>query len=369
MNSVAPSTSLTHDPSSTRPLPSRPEMERAFLNSDQGYDGIFYTAVKSTGIFCRPSCPAKTPLLENVEFMGTVKMALFAGYRPCLRCRPLELDGPGPEWVRRLLAALEKSPDQRFADSDLRSMGIDPARARRYFTNTFGLSFHAYCRGRRLAKALQVIRNGGSLDDAVFESGYESHSGFRESFRKIFGHPPGQSGTLDYIQLAWINTPLGPMIAGATVAGICLLEFTDRRMLEKELELLRRRLKKPLLPGETEHHRQLRAELKDYFSAARKEFTVAFVRVGSEFESRVWNELLRIPHGQVRSYEDIARRIGQPRAVRAVGRANGMNRIAILIPCHRAISKNGDFGGYGGGLWRKRLLLHLERTAESLTSV
>lgn len=341
-------------------------MERAFLTSDRGYDGIFYPAVKSTGIFCRPSCNARKPLLENIEFMATAKMALFAGYRPCLRCRPLDLGGDGPEWVKRLLAELERSPDRRFTNSDLLTMGIDPARARRYFTSTFGLTFQAYCRGRRLGKALETIRGGGSLDDAVFESGYESHSGFRESFVKTFGCPPGQAEPLECIQLAWLNTPVGPMIAGATSAGICLLEFTDRRMLETELGFLRRRLGKPLLPGETEHHRKLKVELKEYFSGTSKAFSVPVLQIGSEFEGRVWTELLRIPYGKVRSYEEIAVRIGQPRAVRAVGRANGMNRIAILIPCHRVINKNGDLGGYGGGLWRKRLLLHLERTAESL---
>ena len=243
--------------------------------------------------------------------MASVKMALFAGYRPCLRCRPLELSSPDPEWLSRLFAAIEQCPDERFTDSNLRSMEIDPARVRRYFRKAFGLTFQEYCRGRRLARALQVIRDGGSLDDAVFQSGYESHSGFREAFLTMFGHSPGQSGTLDCVQLGWVNTPLGPMVAGATTAGLCLLEFTDRRMLAGEFEFLRHRLKKPLIPGETEHHRQLRAELKDYFAAARKEFAVPVTFIGSPFEHRVWSELAQIPHGDVRSYEEIAHRIGQ----------------------------------------------------------
>jgi AraC family transcriptional regulator of adaptative response/methylated-DNA-[protein]-cysteine methyltransferase len=339
-------------------------MERAFLNSDKTYDGVFFTAVKTTGIFCRPSCRAKKPLPQNVEFFGTVKASLFAGYRPCLRCRPLEAGRSHPEWVLHLLAVVEKSPSIRLSDADLRCMRIGPSRARRYFAKEFGLTFQAYCRGRRLSNALKSIRRGHMVDGAVFEGGHESHSGFRESLLKTFGRAPGQSRTLDCIRFAWIDTPLGPMIAGATADGICLLEFTDRRMLEREMERLHRRLSKPLVPGENSHHRQLRAELKEYFAGQRKQFCVPLVRVGTEFEKRVWDGLACIPHGEVRSYEAVARSIGHSQAVRAVGRANGMNCIAILIPCHRVVKKNGNMGGYGGGTWRKSFLLHMERTGD-----
>jgi AraC family transcriptional regulator, regulatory protein of adaptative response / methylated-DNA-[protein]-cysteine methyltransferase len=199
----------------------------------------------------------------------------------------------------------------------------------------------------------------------VFDSGYESHSGFRESFAKEFGRPPGQSAEVECVQLAWIDTPIGPMVAGAVQAGICLLEFTDRRMLESEMEFLRKRVKGPCLPGDSPYHGQLKAELQEYFAGSRKTFSLPLAQIGTEFEKRVWAELLKIPVGEVRSYEDIAASIGQPKAVRAVGRANGMNRISILIPCHRVVRKNGELGGYGGGLWRKRLLLDLERTGKT----
>ncbi len=351
--------------STDRPLPARPEMERAFFNSDRTYDGVFFTAVKSTGIFCRPSCPARKPRPENVEFFGSPKAALFAGYRACLRCRPLDNPNSRPDWMVRLLETVHHTRNARISGADLHAMGIDPARARRQFLKDYGLTFQAYCRAHRLCSALDFIRQGGTLDDAVFESGYESHSGFRESFQKTFGVPPGQAGTLDCIQLAWIETPVGPMIAGAAAEGICLLEFTDRRMLERELENLRRRLSKPLVPGENPHLSQLESELKEYFAGARREFTLPLVQNGSAFEKAVWDRLLQIPHGEVRSYEDIARLVGQPKAVRAVGRANGMNCIAILVPCHRVVRKNGDLGGYGGGVERKRFLLDLERTLKS----
>jgi AraC family transcriptional regulator, regulatory protein of adaptative response / methylated-DNA-[protein]-cysteine methyltransferase len=356
---------LTPELQHARPVPDRREMERAYLASDASYDGVFYVAVRSTGIFCLPSCRARKPLVKNVEFFSDAKSALFGGYRPCLRCRPM--DSSGPEWVSKLVAMVEDRPDTRITEQDLRDMGLEPARVRRHFERFFGLSFQAYCRARRLAKGFEVIRQGGSVDDAVYESGYESHSGFREEFHKLFGVPPAKAASADCIQVAWVETPIGPMIAGATDRGLCMLEFTDRRMFESEIQMLRTRLRAAVVPGESEHHEQIRDELQEYFDARRTEFTVPLVRTGTPFEERVWDELLRILHGETRSYEDIAREVGSPKAVRAVGRANGMNRIAVVIPCHRVLNKNGDLCGYGGGLWRKRLLLHLESSRQPLS--
>jgi AraC family transcriptional regulator of adaptative response/methylated-DNA-[protein]-cysteine methyltransferase len=239
-------------------------------------------------------------------------------------------------------------------------LGVEPARVRRYFHTRYGLTFQAYCRARRLAQAFERIRQGGTLDDAVFETGYESHSGFREAFQKTFGLPPGKTAEADCIRLAWLDTPMGPMIAGATDEGICLLEFTDRRMLEHQLVTLRRRFKAGLAPGRHAHLTTLRRELGEYFAGKRQDFDVPVAMRGTPFEMKVWQELQRIPYGETRSYADMAQRIGSPAAVRAVGRANGLNAIAIVVPCHRVVNKNGDLGGYGGGLWRKRRLLHLE---------
>jgi AraC family transcriptional regulator of adaptative response/methylated-DNA-[protein]-cysteine methyltransferase len=239
-------------------------------------------------------------------------------------------------------------------------MGLEPDRVRRYFAARYGLTFQAYCRARRLAGAFEQIRDGKSLDDAVFETGYESHSGFRDAFKRAFGRPPGQAVTADCIRVSWVDTPVGPMIAGATDKGLCLLEFTDRRMLEHQIDVLGRRFKTTLVPGSHKYLTQLETELAEYF-AGRRTFDVPVYAPGSPFEERVWRALLTIPHGETRSYEDIARQVGSPRGVRAVGRANGLNRIAIVIPCHRVVNKSGELGGYGGGLWRKRRLLHLER--------
>lgn len=340
-------------------LPSRPEMERAFMSGDATYDGIFLTGVRTTGIFCRPSCPAKKPLLENIEFFGNSHDAVFAGYRPCLRCRPMDNDFP--DWIRPLLDRIEKAPEEKLGAAEIRGLGIDPTRARRYFLKHHGMTFNAYCRGRRLGEAFTRIREGASLDDAAYDHGYESISGFRDAFRKTFGQAPGRIRGEEYIATSWIETPLGPMIAGAGRDGICFLEFTDRRGLEAQLGTLRRRFGKALVPGENGHTKQLSDELGLYFKGELKRFTPPLFYPGTKFQEEVWSRLLEIPYGETRSYAEMAAAVGSPNAVRAVGTANGANRIAIVIPCHRVVNKNGEMGGYGGGLWRKKFLLNLEQ--------
>ena len=344
------------------------EMERAFFGRDASYDGVFVTGVSTTGIFCRPSCPARKPHLRNLEFFDSVKAALFAGYRPCKRCRPLEADGSLPDWVEGLVTAVDANPDVRLRAPELRAMGISPERARRFFQTNYGLTFDAYCRSRRLGRALAGLRQGTDLDTAAEDAGYQSLSGFREAFRQHFGTPPGRGRRGAAALVTWIRTPLGPMIAAASDAGLCLLEFTDRRMLETQLAIVRRRLGIPLVPGRHEVLQQLQVELGEYFEGRRRSFGIAVHAPGTPFQERVWDELRRIPYGETRSYADIARALGNPGAVRAVGQANGMNRIAVILPCHRVVNSSGELGGYGGGVWRKRRLLTLESGAMRQTS-
>jgi AraC family transcriptional regulator of adaptative response/methylated-DNA-[protein]-cysteine methyltransferase len=342
-------------------------MERAFLESDASYDGIFVTGVRTTGIFCRPSCRARKPLPGNVEFFATVREALFAGYRPCRRCNPATPPGTVPDWVTCLLDTVEADPGRRLHDEDLRKRGVEPARARRYFLEHYGMTFHAYCRGRRLSGALRQLRSGESLDEVALGTGWDSHSGFREAFARTFGTAPGVARTAPdaAVVMTTIDTPLGPMVAGATDAGLCLLEFTDRRMLEAQMRRLQALLKQPLVPGEHPYLAQARDELTRYFDRTLTDFTVPLVFRGTPFEERVWRELCRIPYGTTLSYAVLAARVDSPGAQRAVGRANGMNRIAVIIPCHRVVNSDGKLGGYGGGLWRKHWLLALESGSSS----
>lgn len=344
-----------------RSLPPVSEMVRAYRARDPSYDGIFFVGVKTTGIFCRPTCPAKSPLPRNVEYFATPKEALFSGYRACKRCRPATLANR-PSWADALLQEIDRDPALRLRDGDLRARGLDPSTVRRFFTRNFAMTFHAYQRARRLSTALSSIRAGTSLDHAGFDVGYESASGFRDAVRKNFGAPPGRAAARDAITLAWLESPLGPLVAGARDDGVCLLEFTDRRMLEKQFAVLRRWFGAPLAPGSHPLLDRLRDELDRYFAGDLREFSLPLVYPGTPFQRRVWDELLRVPYGETRSYQELARATGDARAVRAVGRTNGLNRIAILIPCHRIVNKNGDLGGYGGGLRRKQFLLDLERS-------
>lgn len=168
------------------------------------------------------------------------------------------------------------------------------------------------------------------------------------------------------ILLAWLGSPLGPLVAGATSDGLCLLEFTDRRILEAQFATVRKLFAAPVVPGTNEHLELLREELAAYFAGTLRQFTVPLIYPGSPFQKKVWDHLLSIPYGETRSYEHLAAEIGAPRAARAVGHANSLNRIAILIPCHRVLNKNGGLCGYGGGLRRKQSLLHLEQSGERL---
>ena len=343
-------------------LPALGEMEQAYKTRDGSYDGIFFLAVRSTGIFCRPSCPARKPDPKNVQYYATAREAVFAGFRPCKRCQPMMAVGEPPAWIAGLLKRVDQDPSVRYSDAYVRSIGVDPARVRRYFHKTYGMTFQAYCRGRRLGTAFDQIRRGVDLDDVALGYGYDSHSGFRDAFSKTFGDAPGRSRNAECIVAAWIESPLGPLVAAATSKGVCLLEFSDRRMIDAQFATLRRHFNCAIVPGENHHIKQLRTELASYFDGTLKRFTVELTYRGTPFQEKVWGQLLRIPYGKTVSYEDIARRIGEPKAHRAVGHANGLNRIAIVIPCHRVVNKNGNLGGYGGGLWRKQKLLDMERT-------
>ena len=336
------------------------EMEQAYLGRDAAYNGLFFLAVRTTGIFCRPTCPARKPLPKNVEYFPTARAALFAGYRPCKRCRPLATDEQ-PAWATELLSEVERDPAARIREGDLRARGIDPATVRRHFLKHYGMTFQAFARARRLSGAFGQIREGASVDAAVLDSGYESHSGFREAFARTFGKTPKRSANGDGVLLTWLTSPLGPLVAGATSAGVCLLEFSDRRMLETQFKTVRRLFAEPVVPGTNQHLEQLNDELAGYFAGTLTRFTVPLTYPGTPFQQQVWEQLLTIPYGQTRSYEQLAAAVGRPKAVRAVGTANGANRIAIVIPCHRVINKDGQLGGYGGGLRRKEFLLNLER--------
>jgi AraC family transcriptional regulator of adaptative response/methylated-DNA-[protein]-cysteine methyltransferase len=345
----------------TMTLPSREEMLTAVMSRDAGYDGVFVTAVRTTGIFCRPSCSAKKPLPGHVAFYPTAREALIAGFRPCLRCRPLEAAGEAPEWLRPLLAQVEEDPTRRWRDADLRRLRLNPDRVRRWFLARHAMTFQAYTRARRLGLALGRIREGERVTTSALDHGFDSLSGFNDAFRRLFGAAPTHSDDLQMIAVRRLSTPLGAMLVAGGDEGLHLLEFADRRMLETQIVRLRRRLPIAFVPGNHAVIDQIERELEEYFAGQRRSFEVPVADPGTEFQRAVWQRLREIPYGATVSYAEVARDLGCPTGVRAVARANGDNRLAILIPCHRVIGSDGQLTGYGGGLWRKQRLLELER--------
>lgn len=342
-------------------LPSTGEMYQALVERDPTYEGVFVVGVRTTGIFCRPACPAKKPKPENVIYFATPQAALSAGYRPCRRCRPLESNDAASAWVRGLLETIEQMPEQRITDADLRAMKLCPTRVRRYFRQHFGMTFQTYHRTRRMGLALRSLQEGEDVTTTGYQLGYDSTSGFRDAFARILGEPPGRGRAAKVLVARWLETPLGAMLAAANDDGLYLLEFNDRRGFATQLEGLRRQLDGALVPGDHPHLAALADELSAYFAGTRRQFTVPLVFPGNPFQQVVWRRLLEIPFGETASYSQLAADIGRAGAARAVGRANGQNRLAIVIPCHRVVRADGGLCGYGGGRWRKQWLLDHER--------
>jgi AraC family transcriptional regulator, regulatory protein of adaptative response / methylated-DNA-[protein]-cysteine methyltransferase len=342
-------------------LPPAETMYRALVNRDPSFEGIFFVGVRTTGVFCRPTCTAKKPARENVDFFATPSEALHGGYRPCLRCNPMDPNKRPPELVERLRAEVERADGGHLTDKELAAMSIDPSTARRQFKRHYGMTFQAYHRARRMGLALREVRNGGRVDHAQNGSGFESGSGFRDAFARIFGEPPTAAKRQGGLFAERIETPLGAMLAIADDEGLRLLEFVDRRAMERELSILRKRLRTNVVPGDHRHLDAVRSRLADYFSGKSLTFDVPLEPVGSPFQLRAWELLRSIPVGETRSYSWMAKQLGDVEMRRAVGRANGENMICIIIPCHRVIRADGSLCGYGGGLWRKKWLLDHER--------
>jgi AraC family transcriptional regulator of adaptative response/methylated-DNA-[protein]-cysteine methyltransferase len=336
------------------------------IRRDTEYDGVFVTCVITTGIFCKPSCRARKPKEDNVLFFDTPEEAIKNGFRPCKICHPMDLKGEAPEYVKSIIAELQEKPYLRIKDGDLRQRNIEPNRIRRWFKNNHSMTFHAFQRMLRINRAYNQIKGGNSVTGTAFGLGFDSLSGFNESWKSIFGKAPTETGDKTIINIVRFSTKIGPMFACATKKGICLLEFTDRRMLETEFADLCRRLDAVILPGENKLLDLVQTQVAEYMDGRRRGFDIPLDTPGTEFQRSVWKVLQQIPYGETWSYKQQAMKLGKSNAVRAVARANGLNRVACIIPCHRVVGIDGSLTGYGGGLARKKWLLDLEANRGSL---
>lgn len=343
-------------------LPNPKTLYAALVARDPAYEGRALVGVTTTGIFCRLTCPARKPLETNCQWFTTPAQARAAGFRPCLRCHPTGATAEGEPLVRDLMARLEADPEHRWSETDLVALGLDPSTVRRAFKRHFGQSFLEMARAARLRSGLGALQKGSQMIDAQLDAGFDSASGFRTAFTRLFGHPPHQMVKPSDLRADWIDTPLGGMIAIADDRSLHLLEFVERKALPQGLRKLSALTGGRIGLGRTDIHDQAEAQLTRYFKGQAPLMNIPVALHGTDFQNRVWQALQTIPAGETRSYAELARQIGQPTAVRAVARANATNRLALVVPCHRVIGADGTLTGYAGGLWRKEKLIEIERS-------
>lgn len=315
-----------------------------------------FTAVITTGIFCNDQCPAQAPQQKNQLKLSSVRDCLGIGCRPCKRCKPMHVEG-GPDWLQPLFDLVEACGTNRLLvdEKQLRSLGLSKQQLGRWFATHHQITFDAYCRMRRLAFELGTRCCHQRSEDSI---------GRKALFRTLLERKAPTLTEMECAQILVVNrllTPLGPMVVCASEQGICLLEFSDRRMLETQLVRTAKLFDAQFRLGVNAHVRQLARELCEYFAGVRTQFDVELMDFATEFQNSVWEQLKSIPLGKTSTYQQLATQLKKPQAVRAVGRANGDNRISILIPCHRVIGSDGSLTGYGGGLDRKKWLLDHER--------
>lgn len=352
-------------------LKQKPESEsgdedrwQAVLARDASADGTFVLGVKSTGIYCRPSCPARKPLRKNVSFFATCSAAEAAGFRPCKRCRPNVLADKDAiaEKVAAACRQIETAEPPPRLDDLAREAGLSPYHFHRLFKATTGVTPKAYAAAHRSERVRARLKNGASITEAVYDAGYGSSARFYDTADDTLGMKPRQyrsGGRNVQIRYAVAPCSLGLVLAGATSTGLCAIFLgDDATALQRDLR--ERFPKAELLEGDREFAKLL-AKVAASIEAPRKAASLPIDIVGTAFQQRVWAALRDIAPGETATYAQIAKRIGKPRAVRAVGTACGANPIAVAVPCHRVVGSDGKLTGYRWGLERKRALLDRER--------
>jgi AraC family transcriptional regulator of adaptative response/methylated-DNA-[protein]-cysteine methyltransferase len=329
---------------------------RAVLARDRRADGRFVTGVLTTGIYCRPSCAARHPKRENVRFFASGAEAAAAGLRACLRCRPDEVTREAAALAKalRLLEGAESPPS---LDVLAAAAGYSPFHFHRLFKRATGVTPAAYARAKRARSLTMTLETDARVTDAIYEAGYSGPARFYADAKDRLGMTPTvwrDGGRGETIRWAAAETSLGTMLVAATARGICRLSFDEGE------EALRRRFPNAAIePGGAAMADLLRRTVEAVEAPERPHDLPLDVR-GTAFQEAVWRELTRIPPGETRTYAQIAAAVGRPGAVRAAGSANGANRVAVLIPCHRVVRGDGTLGGYAYGLERKAKLLARE---------
>ena len=339
------------------PVPDEEICWTAMLARDRRWDGQFVTGVMSTHIYCRPSCPARHPARGHVRFFANGEEARAAGLRACRRCLPDDISRE--EQAMACAIAAIKAADQSITLATLAELtAYSPAHFQRVFTRATGLSPAAYARALRLERAREAMSNAGRVTDAVYDAGYSAPSRFYAASRERLGMSPSawvDGGRGVVIRWALVPTSLGAMLVAATDKGVCRLSFNEG------VEALAARFPKAELVEGGEALTALLARIVEQVESPGSSHQIPLDVRGTAFQEAVWQQLRQIPKGETRSYGDIARALGQPGAMRAVGSANGANPVAVLVPCHRVVRSDGTLGGYAYGLEIKIDLLARER--------
>lgn len=336
----------------------------AVVARDKRADGTFVTAVATTGIYCRPSCAARRPLRQNVRFYETCAEAEAAGFRPCKRCKPNAPAGDGKHTERiasscRLIETAETAPT---LDALAAHAGLSPYHFHRVFKAATGVTPKAYAVAHRRKRIGEALKGDKSVTAAIYEAGFNSSGHFYADATQSLGMKPGayRAGGVDVeIHHATAICSLGLMLVAATDKGVCAIFFgDDAGEIEREL---RNRFPRAKLSAGDRAFANLVAQVIDFIEAPQKGLALPLDVRGTAFQQQVWAALREIPPGKTATYGEIARRIGKPAAVRAVGTACGANQIAVAIPCHRVVGSDGKLTGYRWGVQRKRALLDREK--------
>jgi len=340
---------------------------RAVLARDAGADGTFVFAVRSTGIYCRPSCAARRPRRDRVQFFPGPREAAEAGYRPCRRCRPdgaADRDG-SVELAQRVCRFIETHLDEPLSLSSLAaSLGRSPQQIRRAFARVLGISPKRYVDACRLDLVKAKLRAQAAVTAALYDAGYGSSSRLYERAARRLGMTPaayrrgGAGATIRYTTVA---TPLGRLLVGETDRGVCAVSLGDTEA--RQVAALRAEYPAARLTRDDGALGPAVRSILAYLDGRPARIDLPLDIRATAFQGRVWDALRAIPFGATRSYSEVARAIGRPAAVRAVAQACAANPVPLVIPCHRVIRHNGDLGGYRLGLDRKRALLDRERVA------
>lgn len=352
-----------------RSLPAPDTAWQAVVTRDRAADGRFVYAVRTTGVFCRPSCASRRARRENVAFYVDAAAARAAGFRPCKRCRPEEPpEDPAAKAVTRARAYLDAHAEERVTLAVLaRAAGLSAGHLQRTFTRLVGLSPKAYAAARRAERLRAGLRAGGTVSRAVYDAGFGSGSRVYESAHRLLGMTPGsfkQGGRGMTLRYSIVTSPLGRLLVAATDRGVAAVLPGDRD------EVLVRELRAQFPDAGLARVDRGDAWLRDLVRRVAEEVrrpgqgaSIPLDLHGTAFQWKVWQALTAIPAGETRTYTEVARRIGRPRAVRAVASACAANRVAVVVPCHRVLRRDGSLGGYRWGLPRKRALLAREGRA------